>query len=117
MGLALPSISSTSCPGGVSDWSRNIHRCGMKLRVTPLSGLYSRILMTAPPESERALPHVLTCFTARSRHERCQKLADLRIFRDDIWLESETHGIVHPPKHAASVNRINLMGCSGGVPF
>ncbi len=38
MGWVLPSISSTSCSGGVSDWSRNIHRCGMKFFVTPLSG-------------------------------------------------------------------------------
>ena len=33
----------TSWPGGVIDWRRNIQRCGMKLRVTPLSGLYSSI--------------------------------------------------------------------------
>src|SRR5882757_5630126 len=45
MGCALPSISTTSCPGGVSAFSRNIQRCGIKLRVTPLSGLYSKILM------------------------------------------------------------------------
>ena len=38
MGCVLPSISSTSWSGGVSDCSRNIHRCGMKFRVTPLSG-------------------------------------------------------------------------------
>src|SRR5882762_5938056 len=45
MGCALPSISTTSCPAGVRAFSRNIQRCGMKLRVTPLSGLYSKILM------------------------------------------------------------------------
>src|SRR2546430_14100948 len=44
-GLALPSISSTSCSGGVSAFSKNIHRCGMKLRVTPLSGLYRRMFI------------------------------------------------------------------------
>ena len=37
--LALPSMRITSCPAGVSAWRRNIQRCGMKLRVTPLSGL------------------------------------------------------------------------------
>src|ERR1700692_1836050 len=47
MGCALPSIRITSWPGGVSARSRNIQRCGMKLRVTPLSGLYSRIFIWA----------------------------------------------------------------------
>jgi hypothetical protein len=32
----------------VSDCRRNIQRCGMKLRLTPLSGLYSRILIWMP---------------------------------------------------------------------
>src|SRR5258706_15671579 len=45
MGCALPSISTTSWPAGVSACSRNIQRCGMKLRVTPLSGLYSKIFI------------------------------------------------------------------------
>src|SRR5260221_14560201 len=45
MGCALPSISTTSWPAGVSARSRNIQRCGMKLRVTPLSGLYSKIFI------------------------------------------------------------------------
>src|SRR5215204_4579014 len=43
--LALPSIRITSCPEGVKDWSRNIHKCGIKLRVTPLSGLYNSIFI------------------------------------------------------------------------
>jgi len=42
-----PSINNTSWPGGVSACRRNIQRCGMKLRVTPLSGLYSRIFIAA----------------------------------------------------------------------
>ena len=37
--FALPSMRITSCSFGVSDWRRNIQRCGIKLRVTPLSGL------------------------------------------------------------------------------
>src|SRR4051794_31005738 len=43
MGCVFPSMSSTSWPAGVSDCNRNIHKCGMKFWVTPLSGLYSRI--------------------------------------------------------------------------
>ena len=54
MGCALPSIRSTSCPAGVSACSRNIHRCGMKLRVTPLSGLYSRIRISFSVYGRRA---------------------------------------------------------------
>src|SRR5215472_13439921 len=45
MDCALPSISTTSWPGGVSACSKNIQRCGMKLRVTPLSGLYNKIFI------------------------------------------------------------------------
>src|SRR5450759_1005706 len=48
IGWVLPSISTTSLPGGVSDCSRNIQRCGMKFWVTPLSGLYSRIFKGLP---------------------------------------------------------------------
>ena len=33
--------------GGVSAFSRNIHRCGIKLRDTPLSGLNKSILMAS----------------------------------------------------------------------
>jgi len=47
MGCALPSINNTSWLGGVNACRRNIQRCGMKLRVTPLSGLYSRIFIAA----------------------------------------------------------------------
>ena len=43
--LALPSIRTTSCSFGVSDWSRNIHKCGIKFRVIPLSGLYNKIFI------------------------------------------------------------------------
>jgi hypothetical protein len=32
-------------PGGVSACSKNIHKCGMKFRVTPLSGLYSKMFI------------------------------------------------------------------------
>ena len=39
IGCAFPSISKTSWPDGVSACNKNIHKCGMKLRVTPLSGL------------------------------------------------------------------------------
>src|SRR5215510_1950311 len=38
-------MRNTSCSFGVSALSRNIHRCGIKLRVTPLSGLYRRMFM------------------------------------------------------------------------
>src|SRR5580658_5193634 len=47
IGRALPSINTTSWPGGVSACSRNIQRWGMKLRVTPLSGLYSKIFIAS----------------------------------------------------------------------
>src|SRR5258708_11027058 len=47
MGCAFPSIRITSWQGGVSDRRRNIQRCGIKLRVTPLSGLYKRIFIRA----------------------------------------------------------------------
>ena len=46
IGFALPSSRTTSCPGGVRACSRNIHKCGMKLPVMPLSGLNSRIFIT-----------------------------------------------------------------------
>src|SRR5688500_4672902 len=38
-------MSKTSWPGGVMACRRNIQRCGMKLRVTPLSGWYSKIFI------------------------------------------------------------------------
>src|SRR6266852_155920 len=62
MGCALPSISSTSCPEGVNACKRNIHKCGMKFRVTPLSGLYSRIRIFFC-----SISHLLHC---RKRGER-----------------------------------------------
>src|SRR5215469_12978451 len=46
IGCAFPSIRYTSCSGGVRAFRRNIHRCGMKFRVTPLSGLYRRIFIS-----------------------------------------------------------------------
>src|SRR5712664_291282 len=52
MGCALPSINNTSCPAGVRAFSRNIQRWGMKLRVTPLSGLYSKILIALLSRAE-----------------------------------------------------------------
>src|SRR6267378_2935476 len=54
MGCALPSISTTSWPSGVSDCSRNIQRWGIKLRVTPLSGLYSNMRMQSSPFRKRS---------------------------------------------------------------
>src|SRR6266403_256413 len=62
-GFALPSISKTSCPGGVRPLSRNIHRCGMKFFVTPLSGLYKRIFIfrfPGPGLSEQLPNHTHT---------------------------------------------------------
>src|SRR5262249_30931998 len=38
-------MRNTSCSFGVSALRRNIQRCGMKLRVTALSGLYRRMFM------------------------------------------------------------------------
>src|SRR5579863_4235787 len=49
IGRAFPSISKTSWPGGVRVCRRNIQRCGIKFRVTPLSGLYSKILIASSP--------------------------------------------------------------------
>src|SRR6266550_9519278 len=63
MGLALPSISKTSWPGGVSPLSRNIHRCGMKFLVTPLSGLYNRIFIFSISSSWQCVEHSLETHT------------------------------------------------------
>src|SRR5437016_10094531 len=45
IGCAFPSIKKTRWSGGVSAFSKNIQRCGMKFRVTPLSGLYRRMFI------------------------------------------------------------------------
>src|SRR5208282_6210801 len=42
-------MRNTLCPGGVSDFRRNIQRCGMKLLVISLSGLYRRMFITLRP--------------------------------------------------------------------
>src|SRR2546426_10898968 len=52
IGCAFPSMRKTSCSGGVRLLSKNIQRCGMKLRVTPLSGLYSRMFIEFVPCAE-----------------------------------------------------------------
>ena len=52
IGWAFPSIKNTLCSGGVRLLSKNIQRCGMKLRVTPLSGLYSRMFIEFVPCAE-----------------------------------------------------------------
>src|SRR5215469_2843484 len=79
MGCALPSINNTSWPGGVSACRRNIQRCGMKLRVTPLSGLYSRIFIYSHDELIIS-GHSVQCENlARGAMHHCTQRPELKI--------------------------------------
>src|SRR5262249_36544441 len=54
-------MRNTSCSFGVSALSRNIQRCGMKLRVTPLSGLYRRMFMNVKVYRHRTCKATTKC--------------------------------------------------------
>jgi hypothetical protein len=71
----LPSTRKTSWPSGVSDLSRNIQRWGIKLLVTSLSGLYSKMFIQTPQPrtspvkySKAANARLLACLVKSAVH-------------------------------------------------